>query len=380
MKTEDKPFCSVIVLNYFGEKIIKDVINTLLTLNYPKKRYEIIVVDNNSTDESRKIIDKLVEKHKNIKKIYLEENFGFAKGNNFGIKAAKGRYVILLNNDAFPDRNWLKELVSAAEEDKKIFAVTSKIILTDNLKKPTKPKSKFIQNAGSVVFQDGYGRDIGTVINYDHEQSYEEDHGQYDQRREVYAVCGAACLFRKNLLKKLGYLDETFFFYYEDTEISERARFAGYKLMYAPKAIVYHLHAYSSSEWSPFFIYNAERGRLLHVFYNFPVRVFIKEYFFFTTEALGRLFGIKGFDSLWRIFQLLLYVIFIIPALYKLFNPDKKFIKKFKSNLQYIKISLYFLFELPKLLVHRWRKHTSVNNKIIWKNYQDIISGKWYFN
>lgn len=380
MKKVNFPFCSIIVLNYFGEKIIKKCLDLLLELDYPKNKYEIIVVDNNSTDQSRTIINRLAENNKIIKEIYLNKNFGFSKGNNVGIKAARGKYVALLNNDCFVDKNWLKELVKVAEEDKNIFAVASKILITDNFKNPTKSKIKLIQNAGSIIFQDGYGRDIGTVINYDHEQSYEEDYGQYDQKREVYSVCGAACLLRKNVLKKLEYLDESFFFYYEDTEISERARFAGYKLIYTPKATAYHLHAYSSSEWSPFFIYHSEKGRLLHVFYNFPLTVFIREYFKFTAESFGRLLGIRGLGSLVRIPKLLFYTIFIVPAVYKIFNPNKKFIKKFKSNAQYLKASFYFLLNLPQLFIYRWQKRSEVDKKIIWKNYQDIVTGRWYLN
>lgn len=377
---KDKPFCSVIVLNYFGEKIIKKNVSFLLSLDYPKDKYEIIIVDNGSKDKSPQIIKKLTRANSKIKFIPLEKNIGFSAGNNVGIKKAMGKYVILLNNDCFVDKNWLKELVEVAEKNKKIFAVTSKILITNNLKHSAKPEKRIIQNAGSIVFQDGYGRDIGTIIDYEHRQNYEPDQGQYDKKREVYAVCGAACLFRKSVFKKIGYLDESFFFYYEDTEISERARFAGYKLIFAPKAIAYHLHAYSSGEWSSFFIYHSEKGRLLHVFYNFPVTVFITEYFRFTAESFGRLLGIRGLGSLTRIPQLLLYVIFIVPALYKIFNPDKKFIKKFKSNTQYLKVSLYFLFNLPKLFIYRWQKRTEVNKKIIWKNFQDIVIGKWYFN
>lgn len=373
------PFCSIIVLNYFGEKIIEKTINALLAMNYPKKMYEVIIVDSNSKDKSRQIIDGLVKKHPNIKSIFLDINPGFSKGNNIGMKAAKGKYIILLNNDAFPDKNWLTQLVKVAESNEKIFAVTSKILITDNFKNPHKPKKRLIQNAGSIVFQDGYGRDIGTVIDYEHNQTFEADIGQYDKDKEVYAVCGAACLFRKTILKKIGYLDESFYFYYEDTEISERARLHGYKLIFTPSAVVYHLHAYSSSEWSPFFIYNAERGRLLHVLYNFPALVFIREYIIFTLQSFGRLLGISGLGGIWRLIQLLVYVVLIFPALYKLFNPDKKFVKKFKINVQYIKVSLHFLFFLPRLLIHRWSKIASLKKDAISQNYHQIITGKWYF-
>ena len=99
--------------------------------------------------------------------------------------------------------------------------------------------------------------------------------GQYDREREIYAADGAAVLFRRDILKKIGLLDECFFMYYEDVDISERARIHGYKIVYSPKAQVRHLHAFSSKEGSSMFVYNATKGRFLHMFYNFPFRVFL---------------------------------------------------------------------------------------------------------
>ncbi len=92
MKNKNKtlPFCSIIVLNYYGEKVIRDTIESLLSLNYPKERYEIIIVDNGSKDDSRKILLELKEKNNQIKLIFSDKNLGFSKGNNLGISAARG--------------------------------------------------------------------------------------------------------------------------------------------------------------------------------------------------------------------------------------------------------------------------------------------------
>ena len=123
------PYCSVIVLNYFGEKVIEDTLNALLKLNYPTDKFEIIVVDNNSGDKSREILSEYSKKHKKVRLINLDENLGFSRGNNVGIKQAKGEYVLLVNNDCFVDRDWLKELVATALKNKYTFAVNSKILL-----------------------------------------------------------------------------------------------------------------------------------------------------------------------------------------------------------------------------------------------------------
>lgn len=442
--------CSVIVLNYFGEKVIQSTINSLLKLDYPKNKFEIIIVDNTSKDKSRIIIDKIVSKNKDIiKKIYLEKNTGFAKGNNQGIKIANGKYVVLLNNDCLVDKNWLKELYKVAKSDKNIFSVGSKILLYPkyfsinlpvienfwlhkvllsksnilnftkdkkisipfiyypnkyvleipfdndfdhninlefiflnskkcnmleiksiynkyiNIKKIEKINNKYykflcelkisqineaynkIQNAGSIVFQDGYGRDIGAEIKYQ-TQNYENDIGQYDTTKEVYSTCGAAVLYNKKLLDKIGYLDESFFMYYEDTEISERARILGYKNIYCHKAIARHLHALSSKEWSPFFLFNVEKGRLLHLYYSFPNNIFIKEFIKFTIKSnLKLLKNIVNGHKITNDFQ----------------------------NLKVIFDITFNIFRYQKI-----KRSKKLNTNKVYKNYKSIINGYWYQN
>jgi hypothetical protein len=339
-KKNNTPFCSIIVLNYNGEKIIKNTVDSLVKLDYPQAKFEIIIVDNHSRDDSKRIITQLYRQYDNIVSVYLRDNLGFAKGNNIGIKRAKGKYVILLNNDCLVTRNWLKELVIVAEKDKSIFAVNSKILLYNTNK---------VQNAGILVFQDGYGRDIGALVQHQ-SQDYEQDRGQYDKEKEVYAACGAAVLYRKEIFEKIGYLDENFFMYYEDVEISERGRLHGYKILYAPKATVYHYHALSSKEWSDIFIYNAEKGRLLHIFYSFPFSVFIREYQHFIFLAFLRLF------------------------------KEIYIFKMYKKNWQYFKIIIYFFISFTKLLFNRIVRNRNLPRQAINDNYQQILNGYWYFN
>lgn len=460
LQEDNLPYCSVIVLNYFGERVIKDTLNSLLNLNYPKNRYEIIVVDNNSKDKSKEILLNYDKKYSNIKTFFLKRNLGFSKGNNVGIRQAKGEYICLLNNDCFVDKEWLKELVLTAEKDENIFAVSSKVLLyprflylrvrlsndfvikdvllkesnllkftndkkvkltviwSDDpndrvftleipydkdfdetvacqiniltsksfLKRPSplkiinlqsevinisyrrskelykatlkinvgailkKNRYDKIQNAGIIVFQEGAGRDIGAIVRY-HSQYYEFDKGQFDKEREVYAACGAACLLRKSLLDKIGYLDEAFFMYYEDVEISERARLRGYKIYFSPKAKVRHLHALSSREWSPFFIYNVEKGRYLHLLYYFPYS--------------GYLF-VLGF------FRLLLNG---IARLITGSNRRKNYI----YNLQYLMLAGYFIVNFLKLIYLAIRKRSYIPKEKLIKNLNTITSGRWYF-
>lgn len=475
------PFCSIIVLNYNGENIISDTLNSLLNLNYPKDRYEILVVDNNSQDGSKEILIQYSKDHKNIKVFFLNKNCGFSRGNNFGIKKSKGEYVALINNDCIPERNWLKEIVQPFLRDKNVFAVNSKILLYPrfiNIKFRVDPKLvpvytwlskshlysnldselsylplwrkssgvsfvyddftielpyepyndriieftilfnsrglKFnkednlhdlitfdnkslsisnitvngddieyqvmlkltnlevvnnsldkIQNAGIMVFQDGYGRDIGAVVRSG-QQFHEYDLKQYNKEKEVYAACAAAVLYRKKVLLKIGLLDESFFMYYEDVEISERARFAGFKISYNSKAVVRHYHALTSHEWSPFFIYHVEKGRLLHVFYNFPFRVFLKEYFSLV---------VKSFISLFSI--LFKFGTFIYNVKNKKVEGEEP---KFVRRIQTIKALGYFVIASPLLFFKRFKYYRKRKRNVVSENYSKILRGEWYFS
>jgi len=335
---------SIIILNYFGEKILKETLDSLVKVNFPQQNFKIIIIDNNSTDNSHQIINDYAQKYpKLINTIYLSKNLGFAGGNNIAIKITKSEYLVLLNNDCLVDENWLKELVKLADTDKKIFSISSKLLLY--------PSSlNEVQNAGSIVFQDGYGRDIGAIITQDHQQLYELNQGQYDLVKEVYSTCGAAVLYRKSILDKIGLLDENFFMYYEDTEISERARLAGYKNIFCPKALVWHHHSASSKEWSPFFIYHVEKGRLLHLIFHFPFLVYLKEYFIFTFKSLLRF-------------------------AYGLRRPEE-----FKRGWSYLKVSFSLIQNFPIYFKHRQSFSQIYNPENRQKNYQKILSGYWYFN
>ena len=327
------PFCSVIVLNFQGEKLIEATLKSLFALDYPKDRYKIIIVDNASKDKSVEIINSLTREFVNpiTTLLPLDKNLGFAGGNNEGIKQAKGKYVILLNNDCVVDKSWLTELVKVAEKDEHIFAAGSKVYLRETNK---------IQNAGIMMFEDGYGRDVGAIV-HGKDQDYAEDVGQYDREKETYAACAVAVLYRKSILDNIGYPDDTSFMYYEDVEISERARMHGYKIMYAPHAVVHHHHAASSGEYSPFFIYHSELGRLLHMFFWFPQRIFWREYFKFALKSKLRiLYGIKK--------------------------------NILKQQAQYFKVTCKLFFSFPSLYEKRRIKINGINPKLIEKNYQSI--------
>jgi GT2 family glycosyltransferase len=116
------------------------------------------------------------------------------------------------------------------------------------------PLVDVLNNAGSMVFCDGYGAD----------RAYQElDRGQYQRPEEVFAFCGGAVCFRTEALRQAGVFDDDFFLYYEDTDLSWRLRALGWRIRYQPAAVARHIHSASSVEWSPLFVFHTDRNRLL---------------------------------------------------------------------------------------------------------------------
>jgi GT2 family glycosyltransferase len=116
------------------------------------------------------------------------------------------------------------------------------------------PQLDVINNVGSIVTVDGYGADRG----------YQQvDRGQYSELEDVFAFCGGSVAFRREALLEVGYFDDNFFMYYEDTDLSWRFRSAGWRVVYEPGSVTRHIHSASSVEWSPFFTFHVDLNRLL---------------------------------------------------------------------------------------------------------------------
>jgi len=215
-----------------------------MNLNYPKSKLELIMVDNGSTDDSMDFVKK------NFPKVKILENDvnNYCRANNLGIKHAKGDYVAFLNNDTEVDKNWLRELVKAIEQDKQIGAAAGKTLY---------PEGK-ISNVGHYELPNFYWGEKGAGENEDNYQNMEERP----------SLCGVAVLYPKEIFQKIGFFDEDFIIYMEDIDIAYRIKKAGYKLIYLPTAIVHHyFHGSGSHELSRFYI---ERNRLLFLAKHYP--------------------------------------------------------------------------------------------------------------
>ena len=212
---------SVIIPNWNGLRFLPTYLNALRTQTY--RDFETIVVDNGSTDGSR---ERIAQEFPEVRIVALKTNRGFAPAINEGIRAAHGAIVVPLNNDTEADSHWLEEIARALELHPNAGMVACKLKLFD--------QRDCIHSAGDFYRVDGIPGNRGV---------WEQDRGQYDDdnAHSVFGGCGGAVAYRKSMLDEIGAFDEALGSYCEDVDLNWRARLAGYEIVYAPRAIVYHM-------------------------------------------------------------------------------------------------------------------------------------------
>lgn len=213
-----QPLVSIIIVNWNGAQHLPVCLNALRRQTY--RAFEVILVDNASRDNSLTLVTK---NYPEVKVIALSHNRGFTGGNNAGLRAARGEIVALLNNDTEADEHWLAEVTAAFERHPEAGSVASKMKLFD--------RRDTFHTAGDFYRVDGLPGNRGV---------WEVDRGQYDREEYVFSACGGSAAYRRSMLDQIGLLDEDFFFSGEDIDLAWRAQLAGWKCVYAPRALVYH--------------------------------------------------------------------------------------------------------------------------------------------
>ena len=247
---------SVIVLNWNGKQYLETCLSSLERQTY--RSIEIILVDNGSIDGSIEFVKK---KFPGVLILSHYENLGFAEGVNSGIMISKGKFIATINNDAEADEKWIENLVKVIEEDQKIGCCGSKMMRYH--------KRNIIDSAGIVIYQNGNAYDRGRE---------EEDIGQYDIQEEIFGACAGAALYRRKMLNEIGFFDKEYFAYFEDVDLSFRLHLFGWKCIFVPDAVVYHMHSATSRSSSPFKIFYIERNKLWNMWKYFPVYIFLIQF------------------------------------------------------------------------------------------------------
>ena len=240
---------SVVIPNYNGIEYIDQCIHALKAQK-DEISFDIIVVDNHSADGSRELVQ---EKYPEVELISLDENYGFCKAVNIGIKAAKTPYVILLNNDTRVWKGFVKNLYESINKSQDIFSVSSMMIQAK--------KKEWIDDAGDYYCAFGWAFARGK----------DKPGEQYEKPCEITAACAGAAIYRKQVFEKIGYFDEVHFAYLEDIDVGYRARLYGYKNIYEPKAKVYHEGSGASgSRYNEFKVKHSSRNSIYIIRKNMP--------------------------------------------------------------------------------------------------------------
>lgn len=223
----EQRLASVIVLGYDGREFLEGCLSSVLDQDLPADRYEVLYVDNGSLDGSARLVR---ERFPQVRLLALSQNHGYAGGNNIGFQAARGEFVVFLNQDTVVHRSWLRELVDGVSSAADIAAGHANII------HPWYPEYSGLWRREQAAT--AYTPEV-TRLGYIQYRKL----GAIDGPKEVLFLSGASLIIRRRVGEQLGYVfDPDFFAYAEDLDLALRIRALGYRCVIVPRATVYHDH------------------------------------------------------------------------------------------------------------------------------------------
>lgn len=247
---------SVVIINFNSGEYIFDCLKRVKDQTY--KKIELLVIDNCSHDGSSGILQDMAIAE-GFLYYYSRENLGAAKANNYGINRSKGEYVMTLNADAFLENSYIDICVKALQRNEQIGTITGKLLSSNNI--------NIIDSAGITIFKEGVAGERGIG---------EKDCGQYDKEEYVAGACCAAAIYRRKMLNSIKYnneyFDEDFFAFCEDLDLSISSLLQGWKTLYCPRAVAYHLRGGStrtSSDFVNYLLYRNSKYFYMKTFKDF---------------------------------------------------------------------------------------------------------------
>ncbi len=254
----EKPLVSIIIVNYNGKPLLEQCLSSLMKIDYPK--FEIILVDNNSTDDSLEFVK---NNFPSVIILKLSKNFGFAEPNNMGAKIAKGEFLLFLNNDTIVTSNFITELVQAALQDKQIAILQSLLLKSE----------KEVDSSGDFI--DVLGRAYSSKV-------------IPVGVKPILSARGASMMVRKDAFWKLGGFDKKFYVSFEDIDLGWRAWIWGYKVVLVPDSIVYHKVGATVNKIRPQIRFHGVKNELILNMTNFELDYMIKSLFLLLFDILTK--------------------------------------------------------------------------------------------
>jgi GT2 family glycosyltransferase len=250
-KSENCPSVSVVVVNFNGRELLKQCLLTLSKTDY--SNYEVVVVDNASTDGSLTEIKRFIGSNQHIKVVENSENVGHAEGCNIGAQLTNGRYLVFLDSDTeFKAENWLWELVKVMEADASVGLAQAKLVLDED-----KNCLDYVCVAVDA---------LGTWA-----ANYGSNEEMLKENFEILAASAGCCIVRREVFNHVGGFDADYFIYDDDTDLSLRVRLMGYRVIFVPSAVVIHRGGVLRGV-SGMMLYHSSKNRVRTALKNYELR------------------------------------------------------------------------------------------------------------
>jgi len=223
------PIVSAVITTYNSANSIEACLNSLLGQRYPS--LEIVVIDNASSDQTRELLNQFRDR---AQIVFSQQNVGFAAAQNRGFSQANGDWLLSLNPDVILDSDFIAQLIAAADQDSKVGTLCGKLLRW--MPGTIEERSKIVDSSGIYFTR--------TLRHFDR-GAEEADRGQYDRSEYVFGATGAAALYRREMIRDISvegqFFDEDFFAYREDADVAWRAQLMGWKCLYVPTAVGWHI-------------------------------------------------------------------------------------------------------------------------------------------
>lgn len=327
----------VIIPNYNHLDLLKKCLQCLggQTVN----DFSIIIVDNGSEKQTVEFLTNCCNERNNCISLLLDSNTGFAHASNEGFKYAIDngyKYSILLNNDCYVEKDFIEQIRDAIKNNTNCFAVNPLMVSEKNRELVDDFGDSY--NILGFAFQNRVGHKVSTIVN----------------NEEVFSACGGASIYRNDILNRIGLLDENFFCYLEDIDLSYRARIFGYKIETCKDARCYHVgSATSGSKYNDFKVSISSRNNIYLIYKNMPfLQIIINFIPLLIGTVIKQLFFIrKGFGKA--------YIKGIAEGFKNIKKIDKICISEasFRNRFTYIKIELYLIINTFRYFIEFIKRH-----------------------
>jgi len=348
MNEESTPLVSIIIPNLNGEKVLPYCLDSLLRQTY--KNFEIIIVDNGSTDKSLDIIYKYSLSNTKIHIIHLKRNIGYSAAITLGAKHSNGKYILATNNDIIFDENYLKNLVETIE---KLRKKDPRIVAASGIHYYY-PETTVINYAGGgLTFISGYyifyGRPINTLTEY--EKRY------LTSFRYIAFPTGAGALIDRNIFLQLGGYYPLYFAGIEEMDMGLMLYRAGYKVVHIPTAILYHMESFTLGGrgiFVPHKLFLILRGLLIYYFRHYDAHLLPLSLFIYMTIKFVLLLLSIAEKSPELVHAVIHAILFFLKF-------DIKHVKKHRT---FIYVKSKFSFSQVKSQLHKYDVYKSLTHSI----------------